>query len=371
MPLGQSGGGWGKLLELDADAFFGAAGEEVVVSEHGVGPDFAFQDVVALEFGVLFGVGVDHDDFAFIAKGDDFVACKDDLARAKAFFFPHVFAGSDVNAGEWAFAVFLEAEHAVEVAVLDDGGAPVIEAFVFAAPNGLGTEAAAGLGDFEGACANAVTCGAVDDIFENDRAGGCGDLVGEGGPPENFAFLRVDGNKTSLSEEDSLMDAVDVSEDRGGVGHLVVLTLPGDFAGLFVERDECLAFAATGEKEETAVDERGGGVLPFDVHTGVFFEDVVLPNDIAGIGFEAVNAEVGVDAVGMAFIDDGSGAGAVATVVAFVAGIATTIVFGNDGEGFAPFFFTGASVEAEQRFTGIAISFSGNDRVGVFGCDCE
>ena len=371
VPGGQSGGGWGRLLELDADAFFGAAGEEVVVGEDGVGPDFAFEDVVALEFGVSFGVGFDDDDFAFVAEGDDFVASEDDLAGAEAFFFPHVFAGADVDAGEGAFAVFFEAEHAVEVAVFDDGGAPVVEAFVFAAPDGFGAEAAAGFGDFEGAGTDAVTGGAVDDVFKDDGAGGGGDFVGEGGAPEDGAFLGVDGDEAGLGEEDGLVDAVDVCEDGGGVGHLVVLTFPGDFAGFFVEGDEGLAFAAAGEEEEAAVDEGGGGVLPFDVHAGVFFEEVVLPDEVAGVGFEAVDAEVGVDAVGVAVVDDGGGAGAVAAFVAFVAGVAAAVVFGDDGEGFAPFFLASAGVEAEEGFAGVAVDFGGDDGVGVFSGDSE
>ena len=363
--------GCGRLLELDADAFFGAAGEEVVVGEDGVGPDFAFEDVVALEFGVFFGVGFDDDDFAFVTEGDDFVAGEDDLAGAEAFFFPHVFAGADVDAGEGAFAVFFEAEHAVEVAVFDDGGAPVVEAFVFAAPDGFGAEAAAGFGDFEGAGADAVAGGAVDDVFKDDGAGGGGDFVGEGGAPQDSAFLGVDRDEAGLGEEDGLVDAVDVGEDGGGVGHLVVLPFPGDLAGFFVEGEEGLAFAAAGEEEEAAVDEGGGGVLPFDVHAGVFLEDVVLPDEVAGVGFEAVDAEVGVDAVGVAVVDDGGGAGAVAAFVAFVAGIAAAVVFGDDGEGFAPFFLAGACVEAEEGFAGVAVDFSGDDGVGVFGGDSE
>ena len=104
------------------------------------------------------------------------------------------------------------------------------------------------------------------------------------------------------------MHAEDVSQDRGGVGHLVVLAFPHDFAGVLVQTDETFAFATTSKHEDVAVDERGGRIVPLDLHTGVFLHHVMAPNFITTGGVEAEDSKHRVDDIDFAAVDHRRGA---------------------------------------------------------------
>lgn len=76
---GGVGGSNGTLrepgsLEFQADALGRAAGEQAVVGEHRIAPDLAVEHFLALQLGVLAGLGLDDDEFALVAEGDDVVA---------------------------------------------------------------------------------------------------------------------------------------------------------------------------------------------------------------------------------------------------------------------------------------------------------
>ena len=167
------------------------------------------------------------------------------------------------------------------------------------------------------------------------------------------------------------MHAVDVGEDRGGVGHLVVLALPQDFAGVFVQTDEGLAFAAAGEHEHIAIDERGGGVLPLDHLAAVFLHHVVVPHGFAGRGVEGEDVEEAVDDVNFATVDDRRAAGAVAAFIALGTSVTAAVILRDDAEGLAPDFLAAGSVEAGEHFAGVAIGFASDERVGLAARDGE
>ena len=167
------------------------------------------------------------------------------------------------------------------------------------------------------------------------------------------------------------MHAEDLGEDRGGVGHLVVLAFPHDFAGVLVQTDERLACAAAGEQQNIAVDERRGGVVPLDLHPGVFLHHVVAPDFVTAGGIEAEHAEHGVDDVHFAAVDHGRAAGTVATFVVRRARVAATVVFGDDRQRLAPELLAGLFVEADEHLASVAVRFTGDERVGLFASDRE
>lgn len=138
---------------------------------------------------------------------------------------------------------------------MDDGCAPVVHIFLGFAPDFLGCEGCAAAGDFYGGGSDAVAGGAVDDVLVDYWAGGGGNGEFEGVIPELCAVFWDDGDETFLSEEDDLAGAADGGGNGGRVGHLIIEFCPFAFPGGFIEGDESLAFAATGEEDEVAFDE--------------------------------------------------------------------------------------------------------------------
>ena len=55
------------------------------------------------------------------------LARKDDITRTISIFTPFYAACLELDALEWAIPVFFEAEHAIEVTIMVNGSAPVID----------------------------------------------------------------------------------------------------------------------------------------------------------------------------------------------------------------------------------------------------
>ena len=154
------------LFDLQADAFFGAAHEEVIIRHYGVAPDLAVEHVIALQLGVFFGSGLRGYDLTLIAHCDHGVAGEDYLSRSESRLAPFDLARADVHTSQGASAILLEAEHTVKVAVFDDGRAPMIRQIItFLPPNGLGGKGAAIFADLKRTRADTVTRRAVNDVL--------------------------------------------------------------------------------------------------------------------------------------------------------------------------------------------------------------
>ena len=216
--------------DVDGDGFFRTTGEDGAVGEDRGGPAFSVEDIGAGDFRVFVWGGGDEDEFTGIAEGEQGVAAgEDQISWAEAVLAPFDFTGGHFEAGDGAFAIFFEAEHAVEVTVFDDWRAPMVgDLITFFAPEFFCLEAAAFFEDFGAAHTDAITGGAVDHVLVDDGGGGGADAVGEIVAPEDFSIFRADGDEAVLGKEDDLADAVDGGGDGGGVGHFVIFGLPGD-----------------------------------------------------------------------------------------------------------------------------------------------
>ncbi|MCX6902604.1 MAG: hypothetical protein NTW03_03840, partial [Verrucomicrobia bacterium] len=106
-----------------------------------------------------------------VGKSQDLVVDQDDIARAETRLLPLDLAGGDLDAFHRAGRVFLEAEHAVEMAVPHDRRAPVIGDVVISGNfvKLRGGEFIPILGNPAGAAANSVAGRAIDDVVELGR----------------------------------------------------------------------------------------------------------------------------------------------------------------------------------------------------------
>ena len=71
------------------------------------------------------GAGHEHE-LAVIGERQNIVPHANHIAGSEAFLFPLDFTGGDIHALERTVAVFLEAKHAIQVAIFKHGRAPVV-----------------------------------------------------------------------------------------------------------------------------------------------------------------------------------------------------------------------------------------------------
>ena len=128
---------------VQADPFGGAAEVDAAVAVGRGGPAFAAHRLHAADFGVGLGGGFDQRQLALVAEHQQHPVHQQHVAGAKIRLGPHLASGGQFNALEGAPAEFLEAEHAVKVAVLEHRSAPVIHGLVGLAPDLGGRQAVA------------------------------------------------------------------------------------------------------------------------------------------------------------------------------------------------------------------------------------
>src|SRR5690349_18971826 len=124
----------GLDAEIQADAFLGAAGVDAAVGHGGVVPAFAGNGFAAGLF-VVGGGGAFHEDEVSVFREGEHVAVDEDRATlAEAVVRPFFDPGGQLDAFERHLLPLLEAEQAVEMAVLVDRSAPVIHELIRLAP---------------------------------------------------------------------------------------------------------------------------------------------------------------------------------------------------------------------------------------------
>jgi hypothetical protein len=138
---------------------------------------------------------------------------------------------------------------------------------------------------------------AINNIAGNDWRGGCRDFKGERLAPQERAVLWIDGNQSALSEENYLTLTQEGGHDGCGVGHFVVLPFPHGLAGLLVNAEQSLSFAAASHKNQAVLNDRGGGILPSQLGRAVVCRQVALPDQLTGGGLERRQLESGVEHV--------------------------------------------------------------------------
>ena len=349
---------------VEADGFLGAPGKDVALGQGGSGPAFAVYDLGPGDFFVGGGGGFGDHEAAVVSKGKELaIASEGDVSWAETRFRPLFFTGGQLDAGERAVAVFLESEHTVEMAVVENGSAPVVD-YVFVEPNVLGGKFATRLGDFVEAAADTITSRAIDVFSRDNRGGRSGYLEGVLLIPKDFAVGDVHADQAAGHEEDDLPDAVDVGDGGSGMGEGVVPTIPCEGAGIFVESEEGLASTTTSDNDEVAFNDGGGGVLPFDLAAVVIFLNALFPNSFTGLGVEGMEVEVGVVHVNFPLGYGGSGTRAVASAIPFGACIAARMAVVGAGELGVPKLFAGLGIQGKAGFTDKAVFVFFGDKCG-------
>ena len=113
-----------RLLYIKRCALLAAAHVNSAIGIGWRAPAFAGHRWVAEQLRYQRSAGDEHQ-LAVIGQRQNIIAHSNHIAGAEAFLLPLDFSGGQLHALERAVAVFFEAEHAIEVAVLSTG-APVI-----------------------------------------------------------------------------------------------------------------------------------------------------------------------------------------------------------------------------------------------------
>src|SRR5262245_29308049 len=155
--------------EVEARALARAAHVQRPVAMGGARPALAIQDVRARELAVGLRVRLAQHDLARVGERDERAPHQDAVARAEDVLPPARPARRVLDALQRSLAVLLEAEHAVEVAVLLDGRAPVVDQLVRRAPEELRGDLRALLLDAPRRRADSLAGRAVDHVAGDHR----------------------------------------------------------------------------------------------------------------------------------------------------------------------------------------------------------
>ncbi len=243
---------------FQADDFGGIAGEYFAIGVGGHGPVLTGEDFFAIDFIVFFGRGIDEDQFAFGSLDEEVIADEDERALgAEVSFRPFAEAGFDIEAAEGP-VVIGAAEEAIDIAIVMNGGGPMVGVLTFGAPEFFGLPVCAIFRNTAGRGADAVAGGAVNNValFAADD-GGCGGrgAVGMGEFPEGIAGFGVDGDEAALHEAYDLLNVVDGGDGGGGVSEHFIGFCPDVVTGLFVVGKDSFSGTATDDNDQIANDD--------------------------------------------------------------------------------------------------------------------
>src|SRR6516164_9308088 len=101
--------------------------------------------------------------------------------------------------------------------------------------------------------------------------------------PHQFAVAGTDSDACAAGKTDDRMDPLNVSGNAGGISRLVaeLLCRPDGLARHLLQSNDGGAFAARGDNQVVAVDERGLAYEPSGVLAMKIFEDIAAPDDRA------------------------------------------------------------------------------------------
>ena len=125
----------GELPDRQANGFLGTSHQNLPFAKGRGTPALSGNQFFLSKFFVVIGCGFDHAQFTLIRKSEQVLARKDDISWAVSVLTPFYTACLELDALEWAVPVFFEAEHAIEVTVMVDGSAPMIDHIIGLTPN--------------------------------------------------------------------------------------------------------------------------------------------------------------------------------------------------------------------------------------------
>ena len=114
------------LSGCQAHSFFRAAHINLPVRNRGRCPALAGDDFCAGQFLVAARVRLELNEMAVIGEREHRVAGQDHVSGPETGLFPFHFSRGELHAFDRAFAIFLEAEHPVEVTIMIHRRAPMI-----------------------------------------------------------------------------------------------------------------------------------------------------------------------------------------------------------------------------------------------------
>ena len=230
------------------------------------------------------GTGFDHAQFSLVGEGEQVLACENDIAGTIPVLTPLYHASLKLDALEWAVPIFFETEHAVQMTVVIDGSAPVIDHIIGLTPDLTAGKFTSLFADLIESGPHAIAGRAVNQITRDHRRGSGRYFVGKFLTPEFLTGFREQGNQTGLAEEDDLFDSVNLGEDGRGMGGELRSCFPFYFSGIFIKGEKGLFRPASVNDHQIIHDQGRAGVFPAWVDPGMLFENIDFPDEFSVLG---------------------------------------------------------------------------------------
>ena len=182
--------------------------------------------------------------------------------------------------------------------------------------------------------------------------------------PQLAAIDGIDRDDPALGHEDRLHLAVDRRHHGRGLGRAVGTLFPKDAPVGEAKGEIRLAAPAAGHKHAVGQNERRRGVVPVEISSAKFLDEVVFPEHFAGAGLERVEIHVAAEDKDAASGKHRRRARAVATVVALRAAVAALVIVG-DAERSLPKRLAGLAIDGDGRLVRGAAGLRRDHRVSA------
>ena len=107
------------------------------------------------------GTGFDHAQLSLVGEGEQVLACENDIAGTIPVLTPLDHASLKLDALEGAVPIFFETKHTVQMTVVIDGSAPVIDHIIGLTPDLTAGKLSPLLTDLVKAGTNPIACRTV------------------------------------------------------------------------------------------------------------------------------------------------------------------------------------------------------------------